>query len=117
MIDQKAKSWMVIIALSSAIFIIGVFIFKFDFVIALFLALNLSSFIVFGYDKSAARSGGIRIPESVFLLLALLGASPLILLGMLLFRHKIRDRTFLPKLVVIIVFQLFAAVLFLPKIY
>ncbi|NDL67403.1 DUF1294 domain-containing protein [Clostridiales bacterium F-3ap] len=58
------------------------------------LAANLASFLLYGTDKWKARRGAWRIPESRLLQAAFLapfGAST----GMLLFRHKIRNRKFL----------------------
>lgn len=83
--------------------------------VSLYLALNFSAFLIFGYDKSAARSGQRRVPEKFILCMALFGASLFIILGMMVFRHKIRDRTFLPKLVVLVVVQLIILGVLMPN--
>ena len=91
--------WAVVIGLISGL---GAFaLLRLNTLSALLLALNVSAFLLFGWDKRAARSNTLRVPESVILTLALLGGSPAILLGMLLLRHKTRDRTFLPKFTLI----------------
>lgn len=57
-------------------------------------ALSLAGFVLMGKDKGAARKGKWRIPEKTLLLLALLGGSPGIWLGMRLFHHKTRHGLF-----------------------
>lgn len=51
---------------------------------SILLALNVMSFAAYGADKSYARLGSRRIPEKVFLVLAVLGAAGAYL-GMLMF--------------------------------
>ena len=95
---------------------IGFFVFmELEPLLALALSLNVSTFFLFGYDKAAARSASLRVPESVLISLALMGGSPAILIGMQVFRHKTRDSTFLPPLVIVIVLQIaLAAFLLVP---
>lgn len=76
-----------------------------DPILTLAAALNIAGFLLFGYDKAAARHRSARVPESVLLSLAAVGASPALLLGMILFRHKTRDRTFLPYFCLILGIQ------------
>ncbi len=57
-------------------------------------AVNLVTFIFFGYDKSIAGRPVYRVPESVLLWLAFSGGSPAAGLAQLLFRHKTRKRAF-----------------------
>ena len=52
------------------------------------LALNVATMLVYGYDKAIAGGPRRRIPERTLLALALLGGSPGALLAMGLFRHK-----------------------------
>lgn len=57
----------------------------------------LPSFIAFwlyGLDKLLAKLRARRIPERVLLLAAAAGGAPGALLGMLVFRHKIRKARF-----------------------
>lgn len=56
--------------------------------------MSLLLFAVMGVDKSRARSHKHRIPESTLFLLALLGGGTGGVLGMYLFRHKTRHRSF-----------------------
>ena len=55
---------------------------------------NLALLYVMGWDKAAAIRGGRRVPESTLLALAVIGGSPGGILGMLLFRHKLRKSAF-----------------------
>ena len=56
--------------------------------------INLADFILFGIDKWKAVHGKWRIPEATLLGVACIGGSVGALLGMLLFRHKIRKPKF-----------------------
>jgi uncharacterized membrane protein YsdA (DUF1294 family) len=63
--------------------------------IAVFLgALNLATFVIFGWDKAAAVDGRPRVPERALLTLAALGGSPGALLARPMFRHKTRKQPF-----------------------
>lgn len=52
--------------------------------------LSTLSFLLYGWDKAQAKLHRRRIPEAALLFCALLGGSAGALLGMALFRHKIR---------------------------
>lgn len=58
------------------------------------LVLNLVSFFLFGLDKWKALHGRWRIPEKTLFLSAILGGSFGARLGMSVFRHKTRKRSF-----------------------
>lgn len=55
---------------------------------------SILAFLLFGWDKLMAKLGRSRIPEAALLGAALLGGGAGALLGMLLFRHKIRKAPF-----------------------
>jgi len=55
---------------------------------------SILSFLLFGWDKLMAKLGRSRIPEAALLGAAFLGGGAGALLGMLLFRHKIRKAPF-----------------------
>jgi len=55
---------------------------------------SLVTFVVWGWDKSAAIRGAWRTPERVLLLLVFLGGAIGAGLGMVVFRHKTRDNVF-----------------------
>lgn len=58
------------------------------------ITLNAVALALYGFDKRQARAGGIRIPEAVLHVVALLGGSPGALAGQELFRHKTRKQGF-----------------------
>ena len=62
--------------------------------ILLYSLLSILTFVVYGFDKLAARHGGKRVRERTLHLLALCGGWPGALAGQQLFRHKTRNRTF-----------------------
>jgi len=57
-------------------------------------AVNLAALFFMGLDKSLARAASLRTPEVVLFILALLGGSAGILLGVHVFRHKTRKAAF-----------------------
>ncbi len=59
-----------------------------------YLAINVLLFALMGYDKLCARLDKRRIRESSLLILSLLGGGFGGLMGMLLFRNKIRKHYF-----------------------
>ena len=76
---------------------------------------NVVTFILYGVDKSRAKKGRWRIPEKTLLLLPLLGGSVGGILGMQLFRHKTKHKTFTVGFPAILVCQLALAAYILLK--
>ena len=64
------------------------------------IALSVITFLLYGYDKGQAKLGGLRVPEIVLHVLALLGGFPGGWLGRAVFRHKIRKPSFTIVLIV-----------------
>ncbi len=58
------------------------------------LGINFAAFVLYGIDKQKARMGRWRIPESVLILMAVLGGGAGAYAGMLLFHHKTRKPLF-----------------------
>ena len=58
-------------------------------------AVSILCFAVYALDKSAARAGRWRTPESTLLGLGLIGGWPGAILAQQMFRHKIRKRPFM----------------------
>lgn len=56
--------------------------------------LSVLAFALYGWDKAMAKLHRRRVPESALLGCALLGGAAGALLGMALFRHKIRKSAF-----------------------
>ena len=76
---------------------------------AVFVAWNLATWLVYGWDKRQAGSEGRRVPEVVLLGMALAGGSPGAGLGMWAFRHKLRKRSFMTAFFAILLLQGVAA--------
>jgi uncharacterized membrane protein YsdA (DUF1294 family) len=57
-------------------------------------AVSVATFAATAYDKYRARKGHWRVPEARLLTLALIGGSPGLIAGMLLFRHKTSKLSF-----------------------
>lgn len=57
--------------------------------------LSALAFVLYGWDKALAKLHRRRIPEAALLGCALVGGSAGALLGMALFRHKVRKGAFL----------------------
>lgn len=72
-------------------------------------AVSLAGFVAMGYDKGQARRSGWRVSERTLFLLAIAGGSLGVLLGLYLFRHKTRHRSFTIGLPLILAAQLIAA--------
>ena len=70
--------------------------------------INLSAFVVYGWDKLCAKRGCWRVPEKILLLLALLGGSIGAMAAMALFRHKTRHLKFIYGVPMILVLQIAA---------
>lgn len=73
------------------------------------LAVNLVTFLVFGWDKLMAKLEKRRVPERTLFLLAGLGGSVGGWLGMQIFRHKTRHTSFVVGIPAILVVQMAAA--------
>jgi uncharacterized membrane protein YsdA (DUF1294 family) len=58
------------------------------------IAISLTAFIAFGFDKLSAISRWLRVPETVLIGLAFVGGTIGALLAMGLFRHKTAKRSF-----------------------
>lgn len=78
--------------------------------LAVLLFVNLTTFLVFWWDKAAARAGRWRIQESTLLGLALAGGSLGAILAQRLLRHKTRKEPFRSLLNLIIGGQLALAI-------
>lgn len=68
--------------------------------------INLTTFMVFWWDKQAAREGSWRVRESTLLSLALIGGSVGAVLAQQMLRHKTRKQPFRSMLIIVIGFQI-----------
>ena len=60
----------------------------------------------FGLDKGKAQKNQQRIPERSLLIMTLFGGTIGSILGMLLFNHKIAKKSFVIKILLIIIIQI-----------
>lgn len=74
---------------------------------------NAVAFVVYGVDKYKAQKAKWRIRESTLLLLAVIGGSAGVWLGMKIWRHKTRHATFRYGVPAILLIQLASVLCFL----
>lgn len=67
--------------------------------------INLLAVILTVSDKSRARRGKWRVPERTLLTVAALGGAPLMLIVMLLIRHKTRKAKFMVGIPLLLLLQ------------
>jgi len=79
--------------------------------LAIYLLMSIAAYAAFATDKSAARRGDRRIPESTLLWLGFIGGWPGGLLAQRRLRHKTRKQPFRTRFAVVIVGNLVALVL------
>ncbi len=75
-------------------------------VMAWLIAINVTTLLLFGYDKAMAQSHRQRVPERVLLVLALSFGAVGALVGMTLFRHKTAKSMFQRKFWLVVLLQL-----------
>lgn len=80
------------------------------------LAVNITSFILYGIDKYKAKKGRWRISEATLLLMAVVGGSIGAWAGMRLWHHKTMHKKFKYGIPVIIILQVALAVYLLTNI-
>lgn len=65
-----------------------------NLILSWLISVNIVTFLVYGYDKARARTGGLRVPENILYGLVLLGGCAGGLGGMLVFHHKTGKKGF-----------------------
>ena len=79
------------------------------YIISALIIINMAGIIIVAADKRKAIRKRWRIPEKTFFLIALLGGSPGVYAGLLIFRHKTRHWYFMLGIPAIIILQAFIA--------
>lgn len=79
--------------------------------------INILTFIIYGIDKEKAKKGQWRIPESILLLLAVMGGSSGAWFGMRKFHHKIRKPKFYISVPLIFIVQVIVICTAMRKLY
>jgi uncharacterized membrane protein YsdA (DUF1294 family) len=69
----------------------------------LVLVMSIVTFVIYGFDKRRAGSGGRRVPERTLHIMAFLGGWPGALLAQRQFRHKTRKVSFLMAFSVVVI--------------
>lgn len=69
-----------------------------------------------GIDKLKARRRGFRIPEATLFIIAIIGGSIGSILGMYIFRHKTRHRTFTIGMPAILIVQIIFVLVLIFKV-
>lgn len=101
-------------ALALALFVgfLTTYYLDFHLLYSYFLSFAITAIFLIGLDKGLSKTTATRVPERVFLILALLGGTPGVLLGMIIFRHKISKTGFIFWLISILVLQIAALLYF-----
>ena len=79
------------------------------------IGVSIASFGTYGYDKSIAGRGVMRVPEVVLHLLTALGGTIGSFAAMQIFRHKTQKKSFQLVFWVIVVIQIVVIVLLLTR--
>ena len=75
-----------------------------------FLLINVLTVVIYGADKTAARKGMRRVPETTLLLYGVVGGWPGSILGQQLFRHKTQKQPFKTWFLMSVVVSILATV-------
>ncbi len=87
--------------------------FHLNVLVAWAIAVNLTTILMFGYDKAIAGTGHTRVPEKVLLAFVLVGGTAGALLAMPLFRHKTSKASFRYRFWAVVFLQLLVVVSYL----
>jgi len=71
---------------------------------------NVLTLVIYGVDKTAARKGWRRVPESTLLVFGLVGGWPGAMAGQQLFRHKTQKQPFKTRFIISVIVNISALV-------
>ena len=77
-----------------------------NIILGYLLAVNITSFLLYGIDKYKAKKGRWRISEATLLLMAVIGGSIGAWVGMRIWHHKTMHKKFKYGIPVIIIMQI-----------
>ena len=86
-----------------------------NIILGYLLAVNMTSFLVYGIDKYKAKKGRWRISEATLLLMAVIGGSIGAWVGMRIWHHKTMHKKFKYGIPIIIILQVALAVYLLTN--
>ncbi len=81
------------------------------------LAINVVAFILMGIDKLKAKRHWWRVPEKTFFILAVFFGATGVWLGMKVFRHKTRHRSFTIGIPLAFILNILCLYFYFAKIY
>ena len=81
-----------------------------NIILGYLLAVNITSFLLYGIDKYKAKKGRWRISEATLLLMAVIGGSIGAWVGMRIWHHKTMHKKFKYGIPIIIIMQVALAV-------
>ena len=87
-----------------------------NIILGYLLAVNITSFLLYGIDKYKAKKGRWRISEATLLVMAVIGGSIGAWAGMRLWHHKTMHKKFKYGIPIIIIIQVALAVYLLTNI-
>ena len=87
-----------------------------NIILGYLLAVNITSFLLYGIDKYKAKKGRWRISEATLLLMAVIGGSIGAWGGMRIWHHKTMHKKFKYGIPIIIILQVALAVYLLTNI-
>jgi len=79
-------------------------------IVSWLLLANVLTLVMYGVDKTAARKGWRRVPESTLLVFGLVGGWPGAMAGQQLFRHKTQKQPFKTRFIVSVIVNVSAMV-------
>jgi uncharacterized membrane protein YsdA (DUF1294 family) len=85
---------------------------KVDLLLSWLIAITLITFLTYGYDKAAARSGQLRVPERILTGLAFIGGTAGALVGMRTFHHKTAKASFQLRFWIVVAVQVLLIALY-----
>ena len=87
-----------------------------NIILGYLLAVNITSFLLYGIDKYKAKKGRWRIPEATLLPMAVIGGSIGAWVGMRIWHHKTMHQKFKYGIPIIIILQVALAVYLLTNL-
>ena len=91
-------------------------IFTWQTAVVYLIVINVSGFLIMGFDKWKAKRGSWRIPEKTLFTITLMGGGVGTIAGMYTFRHKTQKAKFVFGFPAIIVIQIVIALMIIFKI-
>ena len=99
---------LVAVVVALALFVVVAFTTRLHPFLVWLIAMSVATFALYGFDKLQSKSDGLRVPENVLHVVALLGGFAGGWAGMYLFRHKTQHLVFRIVLIIATVADLAA---------